>query len=93
MGIRDQVKITSSQLQTLCAIAEAAGREVMAVYGEDFETWNEVAGGAVTDLEGSPLNYGLERPLLNPGFLAAGDKQWLSTASRLSCLPDDSRAG
>ncbi len=35
------MKITSSQLQTLCAIAEAAGREVMAVYGENFETWNK----------------------------------------------------
>lgn len=41
MGIRDEVKITISQLQTLCAIVEAAGREVMAVYGEDFETWNK----------------------------------------------------
>ena len=35
------MKITSSQLRTLCAIAEAAGREVMAVYGGDFETWNK----------------------------------------------------
>jgi 3'(2'), 5'-bisphosphate nucleotidase len=41
VGIRDEMKITSSQLRTLCAIAEAAGREVMAVYGEDFETWNK----------------------------------------------------
>jgi len=53
----------------------------------------EAAGGVVIDLEGSPLNYGLERPLLNPGFLAAGDKQWLSTASRFLCHQNDSRLG
>ena len=32
----------------------------------------EVAGGAVTDLEGMPLQYGLQRPLLNPEFVAVG---------------------
>ena len=30
------------------------------------------AGGAVTDLEGMPLQYGLQRPLLNPEFVAVG---------------------
>lgn len=32
----------------------------------------EVAGGAVTDLQGTPLRYGLDRPVLNPEFVAAG---------------------
>ena len=32
----------------------------------------EVAGGAVTDLRGAPLRYGLDRPILNPEFLASG---------------------
>lgn len=30
----------------------------------------EVAGGAVTDLQGVPLRYGLDRPVLNPEFVA-----------------------
>ncbi|MCF8211495.1 MAG: 3'(2'),5'-bisphosphate nucleotidase CysQ [Rhodoferax sp.] len=32
------------------------------------------AGGAVQDLAGSPLQYGLQRPILNPEFVAVGDK-------------------
>ncbi|WP_210545478.1 3'(2'),5'-bisphosphate nucleotidase CysQ [Rhodoferax sp. PAMC 29310] len=32
------------------------------------------AGGAVIDLAGSPLQYGLQRSLLNPEFVAVGDK-------------------
>ena len=32
----------------------------------------EVAGGAVTDLQGTPLCYGLDRPVLNPEFVAVG---------------------
>lgn len=32
----------------------------------------EVAGGAVIDLRGERLRYGLDRPLLNPEFLALG---------------------
>jgi 3'(2'),5'-bisphosphate nucleotidase len=34
----------------------------------------EAAGGAVTDLAGVPLRYGLDRPLLNPEFCAVGDR-------------------
>lgn len=34
----------------------------------------KVAGGAVTDLAGQSLRYGLERPILNPEFVAMGDK-------------------
>jgi 3'(2'),5'-bisphosphate nucleotidase len=34
----------------------------------------EVAGGAVRDLPGKPLRYGLQRPLLNPEFVAVGDQ-------------------
>jgi 3'(2'),5'-bisphosphate nucleotidase len=31
-----------------------------------------LAGGAVTDLDGQPLAYGPDRPLLNPEFVASG---------------------
>lgn len=37
----------------------------------------EIAGGAVTDLDGRPLRYGLARPLLNPEFIAASSAQTL----------------
>lgn len=32
----------------------------------------ELAGGVVTDLQGTPLRYGLDRPVLNPEFVAVG---------------------
>lgn len=34
----------------------------------------ECAGGCVLDLAGTPLAYGAERPILNPEFLALGDR-------------------
>lgn len=37
----------------------------------------EVAGGAVTDLQGSSLRYGLEQPVLNPEFVAVGSSALL----------------
>lgn len=33
----------------------------------------ETAGGAVVDLQRQPLRYGLDRPVLNPEFMALGD--------------------
>jgi 3'(2'), 5'-bisphosphate nucleotidase len=33
----------------------------------------ETAGGAVLDPQGQPLRYGVERPVLNPNFIAIGD--------------------
>lgn len=44
----------------------------------------EVAGGAVTDLQGQPLRYGLEREMLNPEFMAFGDKDLVSRPGFLS---------
>ena len=38
----------------------------------------EQAGGRVTDFAGQRLHYGLQRPVLNPEFLAVGDPQWLA---------------
>lgn len=38
----------------------------------------EAAGGAVVDLSGKQLSYGLERPVLNPEFVAVGHKSLLS---------------
>ena len=34
----------------------------------------EVAGGAVLDLSGQTLRYGLDRPVLNPEFVALGHR-------------------
>ncbi|HQU79236.1 MAG TPA: 3'(2'),5'-bisphosphate nucleotidase CysQ [Azonexus sp.] len=39
----------------------------------------EVAGGSVTDLYGEPLNYGLDRPVLNPEFIAVSSQRLLAT--------------
>ena len=36
------------------------------------------AGGTVHDLAGSPLQYGLQRPILNPEFVAVGDSAVLA---------------
>ncbi|MCF8210011.1 MAG: 3'(2'),5'-bisphosphate nucleotidase CysQ [Rhodoferax sp.] len=36
-----------------------------------------VAGGAVLDLAGNPLQYGLQRQILNPEFVAVGDQTTL----------------
>jgi 3'(2'), 5'-bisphosphate nucleotidase len=40
----------------------------------------EQAGGAVLDLEGEPLRYNTKDSLLNPEFLALGDRSvhWLA---------------
>jgi 3'(2'), 5'-bisphosphate nucleotidase len=38
----------------------------------------EVAGGAVTDMGGTPLKYGLDCPILNSQFVATGDARLLS---------------
>lgn len=45
----------------------------------------EAAGGAVTDLHGKPLLYNAKASLLNPNFLAFGDKRrnWASCAEDL----------
>lgn len=40
----------------------------------------EVAGGAVVNLSGKILRYGLDRPILNPEFIAVGDKRLLEVA-------------
>lgn len=37
----------------------------------------EVAGGVVADLQGVPLRYGLDRPVLNPEFVAVGNPDLL----------------
>jgi 3'-phosphoadenosine 5'-phosphosulfate (PAPS) 3'-phosphatase len=34
----------------------------------------EIAGGCVVDLQGQSLAYGFARPLINPAFLAMGDR-------------------
>ncbi|GAB4217672.1 MAG: 3'(2'),5'-bisphosphate nucleotidase CysQ [Rhodoferax sp.] len=39
------------------------------------------AGGAVHEFSGDPLRYGLQRPILNPEFVAVGDKVVLGGSS------------
>lgn len=43
----------------------------------------EQAGGRVSDFAGQRLRYGLQRPVLNPEFLAVGDAQWLQNLTLL----------
>jgi 3'-phosphoadenosine 5'-phosphosulfate (PAPS) 3'-phosphatase len=38
----------------------------------------EVAGGAVLDLSGQALRYGLDRPVLNPEFVALGHRSLMA---------------
>lgn len=45
------MKITQAQLTALCDIAKAAGREVMAVYGEDFVTWQKDDNSPLTEAD------------------------------------------
>jgi len=45
----------------------------------------EQAGGIVTDMSGIPLSYGLDRPLLNPFFVATGDRGLLALFSAADC--------
>jgi len=42
----------------------------------------EVAGGAVMDLAGQRLRYGLGRPILNPDFVAVADQRFAELARR-----------
>ena len=61
-----------------CCIAEAQP-DIYPSFGSTSQ-WDtaaaqcvlEVVGGAVTDLEYLPLQYGLQSPLLNPEFVAVG---------------------
>jgi 3'-phosphoadenosine 5'-phosphosulfate (PAPS) 3'-phosphatase len=63
-----------------CRIAEGAA-DIYPRFGPTSQ-WDtaaaqavlEAAGGAVTDLQGTPLRYGLDSPLLNPEFLALGQQ-------------------
>ncbi len=43
--------INEQQLHTLCAIAQAAGREVMAVYAEDFRAWEKDDASPLTQAD------------------------------------------
>lgn len=62
-----------------CRIAEGAA-DIYPRFGPTSQ-WDtaaaqailEIAGGAVTDLQGTPLRYGLDRPVLNPEFFAVAD--------------------
>ncbi len=62
-----------------CRIAEGAA-DIYPRFGPTSQ-WDtaaaqcvlEVAGGSVKDLEGQPLRYGLDLPILNPEFIASAE--------------------
>jgi 3'(2'), 5'-bisphosphate nucleotidase len=43
------MKVNNEQLQTLCAIADAAGHEIMAVYASGGKTWQKADDSPLTD--------------------------------------------
>ncbi|MEZ0309389.1 MAG: 3'(2'),5'-bisphosphate nucleotidase CysQ [Ramlibacter sp.] len=47
----DLTPLTRSHLDTLCGIAEAAGREIMAVYAGEFESWNKADASPLTEAD------------------------------------------
>ncbi len=49
----------------------------------------EVAGGAVVDLYGKSLSYGLERSVLNPEFVAVASKSLLRFLGAGDARQDD----
>jgi 3'(2'),5'-bisphosphate nucleotidase len=51
-------------MQTLCAIAEAAGREIMAVYASDFAAWTKADASPLTEADlraDAVIRKGLEK--------------------------------
>lgn len=71
-----------------CRVAEGAA-DVYPRFGPTSQ-WDtaaaqaivELAGGCVVSLDGQPLRYGVDRPVLNPLFMAIGDKscpEWVRT--------------
>lgn len=72
------VFIAAGSSLKFCRIAEGAA-DVYPRFGLTCQ-WDtaagqcvlEMAGGRVSTLEGAPLRYGLDRPMLNPHFIARG---------------------
>jgi 3'(2'), 5'-bisphosphate nucleotidase len=63
MGDGDLMRVTTEQLNILCDIAEAAGREVMAVYAQDFDSWEKDDASPLTEADlraDSVIRSGLE---------------------------------
>lgn len=69
--------ITGTELQTLCAIAQRAGDEVMAVYGTDFASWNKDDDSPLTQADlrsDAVIRAGIEREF--PGvFILSEESQ------------------
>lgn len=80
--------VTAGSSLKLCRIAQGKA-DIYPRFGPTSQ-WDTAAaqcvlmnaGGAVYDLRGSPLQYGLQRPLLNPEFVAVGDKATLSRLAK-----------
>lgn len=58
------MQLTSQDMQALCAIAEAAGREIMDVYASDFPAWSKADDSPLTQADlraDAVIRKGLER--------------------------------
>lgn len=81
---RDHVFVAAGSSLKICRIAAAAA-DIYPRFGPTSQ-WDtaaaqavlDIAGGAVTDLQGHSLRYGLDRPMLNPEFVAVADRSLLA---------------
>lgn len=67
------MRVTGEQLKVLCVIAEAAGREVMAVYASDFESWHKDDASPLTEADlraDAVIRRGLEAAFPNVFILS-----------------------
>jgi 3'(2'), 5'-bisphosphate nucleotidase len=77
------MQCTAENLQTLCAIAQAAGREIMEVYACDFASWNKPDASPLTEADlraDAVIRKGLEQAfpgvfILSEESTSAGDAQ------------------
>jgi 3'(2'), 5'-bisphosphate nucleotidase len=78
------MNLTATQLQSLCEIAQAAGREIMDVYGTDFASWQKDDASPLTqaDLRADrAIRQGLEKDF--PGVFILSEES--SSAGSPDC--------
>lgn len=76
-------RLTARDLETLCAIAEAAGREIMAVYAGDFASWSKADASPLTEADlraDKVIREGLERAF--PGVFILSEESSSAGAAR-----------
>ncbi len=76
-------RLTARELETLCAIAEAAGREIMAVYAGDFASWSKADASPLTEADlraDKVIREGLEHAF--PGVFILSEESSTAGAAR-----------